>query len=84
VEVTAVTRNAVAVACENQEPVMPPVCWDLYQTMVQTLSVLNDLRVIAALRQVEWSKDAALIPFLSAAGAAHPNDTPSMVRVRQA
>lgn len=45
------TRDAVAITRDGQ-PVMALVSWELYESIVQTLSVLNDPRVIAALREV--------------------------------
>lgn len=47
------TRRAVAVTRNDGQPVMALVSWELYESIVQTLSVLSDPRVIAAVRQVE-------------------------------
>lgn len=44
-------REAVAITRDGQ-PVMALVSWELYESIVQTLSVLNDPRVLAALREV--------------------------------
>ena len=56
-EEMARSRTAVAITRDGQ-PVMALVSWELYESIVQTLSVLNDPRVIAALRETEQRPDS--------------------------
>lgn len=51
------TRRAVAVVRDGQ-PVMALVSWELYESIVQALNVLNDPRVMAAVRQMGQGADS--------------------------